>query len=86
MFMNFLYILGKAIVDTDENWFLNAFENVPPVEILTKKEFESFTKKIHDDLESDTEYWKRKLEAVSKTSYLTVIRVCLNIMLKCAPH
>lgn len=68
MFTNYLYILGKAGVNADENWFLTSFEDVRPVKIPNQKEFDLFTKKIHNDLKSGTEQWERKLNAVSITS------------------
>ncbi|XP_054279467.1 CLIP-associating protein 2 isoform X5 [Macrosteles quadrilineatus] len=57
---------GKAGVDADEEWFNSAFEDVPPIHLMSVREFDSVAKKIQDDLKTGTEYWEKKLEALKK--------------------
>lgn len=86
MFTNYLYILGKAGVNADENWFLSSFKDVKRIKIPNQKEFDSFTTKILMDLKSGTEQWEKKLRAVSITSLFychlgLLIQLCLRVHL-----
>lgn len=63
---------GKAGVDADEEWFNSAFEDVPSIHLMSVREFDSVAKKIQDDLKTGTEYWEKKLEAVSQTSFMSI--------------
>lgn len=44
---------------------MTAFEDVQNISWMNRREFETITKKIVEDLKSGPELWERKIDAVS---------------------